>query len=270
MDNSILSTNSVPILSTNRRISIAIPHYNTSQYIMDAIGVCVRDTRVSEIIICDDASCDAEIKKLESILKMFGHITNKIRLYKNDKNLGCYHNKLQAISKCTNAWAILFDADNIIQTDYINTLFELPVWDDNVIYHPCWAKTFPVDPGNPTENMDFRVYENQTIDAAVFLNEFNKPQTAKFQCLINNCNYFVPVTNFIQCMQKYDFERETMDVVDSAALFTFWLCSGKQVFVVKDLLYRHRIHKDSNSVVSTTHKYRDEMIAKLRGMLVHR
>ena len=253
------------ILSDERKISIAIPHYNNSQYIMDAIGICVRDKRVSEIIICDDASTQLEINKLEIVIKMF--VCDKIRLYKNEKNIGCYHNKLRVISKCTNAWAILFDADNIIQRDYIDTLYELPVWNENVIYHPCWAKTFPVEPGKPTENMDFRVYENQYINSQVFLDEFKKQQTAKFQCLINNCNYFVPVANFQQCMQKYEFNREKMDVVDSAALFTYWLCSGNQVLVVKNLSYRHRIHKDSNCVVSPSQKYRDEIIEKFVKMI---
>ena len=41
-----------------RHISLAIPYYNNSQYIMDALRVAITDNRVSEIIICDDDSKD--------------------------------------------------------------------------------------------------------------------------------------------------------------------------------------------------------------------
>ena len=46
-----------------RTISVAIPHYNNSQYIMDALLPIVTDDRVSEIIICDDKSNDIDTLK---------------------------------------------------------------------------------------------------------------------------------------------------------------------------------------------------------------
>jgi len=254
----------------SRVISLAIPHYNNAQYIMDAIGMCIRDNRVNEIVICDD--CSADIAELEKIVKLFSCMSNKIRLYKNERNLGCFHNKLNALSKCTNEWAILLDADNIIQKDYIDRLFEFHEWNHGVIYHPCWAKMFPTKAGVPTDNMNFRLYENQYITPSVFLAEFEKSQNAKFHCLLNNCNYFLHVAHFLKCMREQEdqfvFVREKMDILDSTTLFVNWLCSGNQVYVVKNLTYQHRIHNSSNCVVSPSITYRNEVIRQLYDRIV--
>lgn len=257
-------------VTMNRVISIAIPHYNNAQYIMDAIGMCIRDNRVNEIVICDD--CSSDIAELEKILKQFTCISNKIRLFKNERNLGCFHNKLNAVAKCTNEWAILLDADNILQTDYIDRLFEFPEWNNRLIYHPCWAKVFPTRPGVPIENMDFRMYEKQSITPSIFLAEFEKKQNAKFHCLLNNCNYFLPVSHFLKCMReqgdKFMFVREKMDILDSTTLFVNWLCNGNEVYVVENLTYQHRIHNRSNYAVSPSRTYRDEVIRQLYDRIV--
>ena len=107
---------------------------------MDALRVAITDNRVSEIIICDDDSKD--ILELTQLLIQIN--SNKIKMYKNGKNLGCYLNKIEVISKCTNEWAILLDSDNVIEKDYIDTLYNIQEWNANTIYHPCWAKILGV------------------------------------------------------------------------------------------------------------------------------
>uniref|UniRef100_A0A6C0JNP8 Glycosyltransferase 2-like domain-containing protein n=1 Tax=viral metagenome TaxID=1070528 RepID=A0A6C0JNP8_9ZZZZ len=235
----------------DRRISLAIPYYNNSDYILEAINSSISDDRVNEIIICDDKSND--IDNLENILNKINN--NKIKIFKNKTNLGCYHNKIETISKCTNEWAILLDSDNIINKDFIDTLFNIPEWDNNTIYHPCWAKTFPSD---PSTHLDYRCFTNKTINKLFYLENF---ENNNFQCLINNCNYFLPVNNFINCMNKYNnYSREYMDVLDSAVLFTNWLCNEKCFVVVDNLIYNHRLHPKSNFMLSPSHKYRNDVL----------
>jgi len=236
----------------DRKISLAIPYYNNSEYILEAINSSLNDDRVNEIIICDDKSSD--LSNLEKILNNINN--NKIKLYKNKVNLGCYHNKLNTISKCTNDWAILLDSDNVIKKDYIDTLYNIPDWNENIIYHPCWAKTFPSD---PSIFLDFRCFSNRIITKSFYLENFSNNN---FQCLINNCNYFLPVKVFMNCMNdiKSIFERDKMDVLDSAVLFTNWLCNDKYFFVVNKLIYGHRLHQTSNYMLSPSHKYKDSVL----------
>jgi len=243
----------------NRKITLAIPHYNNTKFILEAINVSINDDRVSEIIICDDKSNDIDI--LENILSEVNN--EKIKLYKNEVNLGCYHNKIETVSKCTNEWVILLDSDNVIKKDFIDILFSISEWDINTIYLPCWAITFP---GKPSIFLDYRCYINQNISKDFYLNNFNDN---KFQCLINNCNYFLPSKNFMDCMNKYkDFhKREIIDVLDSAVLFTDWLQNNNKFIVVNNLTYQHRLHPNSNYHLSPSHKHRNNVLNFLYSII---
>jgi len=51
-------------------------------------------------------------------------------------------------------------------------------------------------------------------------------------------------------MHKYIYDRNIIDSLDSAVLFTDWLCDNNNIFVVNNLMYKHRLHPHSNYVVS--------------------
>jgi hypothetical protein len=225
-----------------KHISLAIPHYNNTDFIKEAITVGINDDRINEIIICDDKSKDIDI--LENILNELN--CSKIKLYKNDINLGCFKNKILSVSKCSNEWTILLDSDNVIDTNYINTLYNITNWSDDLIYAPSWAITFP---NEPSPNLDFRIYNNKIIDNNAYINEFTN---IRFQCLINDCNYFVNTKKYTECMNKIVdyYRREEMDCVDSAVLFTEWLLSNNKVMVIENLHYKHRLHPNSNYVTT--------------------
>lgn len=244
----------------DRKISLAIPYYNNSQFIFEAMLPALTDERVTEIIICDDYSHD--INNLLELLKNINN--NKIKLFRNSENKGCYDNKIETVSKCTNDWAILLDSDNIISSYYIDTLFEIPEWDETIIYAPSIAITFP---GISGENLNFSIYENTMITRDVYKNNIN---TIKFQCLMNDCNYFLPVKSYLDCMKpvQHLFDRSRMDSLDSATLFTDWLCNNNTIFVVKDLHYKHRLHPTSNYMLSKTHRYENEVRKQLLNKIL--
>uniref|UniRef100_A0A6C0DJ42 Glycosyltransferase 2-like domain-containing protein n=1 Tax=viral metagenome TaxID=1070528 RepID=A0A6C0DJ42_9ZZZZ len=233
-------------IQEQRFISVAIPHYNNSNYICDAIDPLINDSRVNEIIICDDRSSD--IEALEQ--KLLSYNSPKIKLFKNETNMGCYHNKINTVLKCSNDWTILLDSDNIYDKSCIDTIYGIPNWDKNTIYIPSWAVTFP---GTPSPMLNYTKFNNQFISKSLYINEFNETM---FQCLINTCNYFLPVKNFIQCMDcvQHDYKREVIDSLDSAVLFTDWLLSNN-IFVVESLHYKHRLHDQSNYMLSNSHSY---------------
>lgn len=247
-------------IEENRFISVAIPHYNNSNYICDAIEPLINDSRVNEIIICDDKSSDFEA--LEQIVLNYNN--PKIKLFKNETNLGCYHNKINTVLKCSNDWAILLDSDNIYDKTCIDTIYEIPNWDKNTIYLPSWAVTFP---GTPSPMLNYTKFNNQFISKSLYVNEFNEPI---FQCLINTCNYFLPVKNFIKCMDcvQHDYNREVIDSLDSAVLFSDWLVNNN-IFVVDSLHYKHRLHDQSNYVLSKSHCHNDYVLNMLLSKITN-
>lgn len=244
----------------DRKISLAIPYYNNSQFIFEAMLPALTDERVTEIIICDDYSHD-----ITRLLELLNNINNdKIKLFRNNENKGCYHNKIETVSKCTNDWAILLDSDNIMSPLYIDTLFGISQWDETIIYAPSNAITFP---GTPGPNLNFSIYENTMITRDVFKNDIN---TDRFQCLMNDCNYFLPVKQYLNCMKPIEhlYDRSRMDSLDSATLFTDWLCNNNTIFVVKDLHYNHRVHATSNYMLSKTHRYENEVRQQLLNKIL--
>lgn len=247
----------VKIQTDKRRISVAITHYNNSEFLQESIKDAINDYRVSEIVVCDDKSRDEELVRLSQILTRIN--CPKIKLHINKVNLGCYLNKIHTVSLCTNIWTILFDSDNILTRDYINRLFKIYNWSVSTIYHPSWAKTFP---GQSSPYLDYKKYENQYITPEKFVKYFYE---TNFQCLVNNCNYFVPVHMFVECMKcvKDNYQRNRIDSVDSVVLFSDWLLCHNHIYIVPGLTYGHRIHPNSNFMLTHRNTNRDEVLAEL-------
>jgi len=62
----------------NRKISIAIPHYNNASFMIETLNSdIVNDDRITEIIICDDNSND--IHQLEHLLASLN--CKKVKLF---------------------------------------------------------------------------------------------------------------------------------------------------------------------------------------------
>ena len=237
-----------------RTISVAIPYYNNAKFMDKTLELLVEDERINEIIITDDLSKD--ISQLKDLITQLN--SNKIKLFENEKNLGCYHNKITAVSKCSNDWCILLDSDNYIEKSYVDKIYEILEWGKNTIYAPDRPITFP---GNPSTVMDYRKYSNKYIDKEIYLNDFNNNT---FQCLINTCNYFLPCKEYVKCMDEgfKKYNRYIIDCLDSAVLFTDWLTNNNKIKVVKNLSYYHRLHPNSNYVNGRSRRF--ETIVKKR------
>ena len=232
----------------DRKISFAVPYYNNHKFIEKCLKVPLEDERVSEIVIVDDASKDITI--LQEILNKIN--SPKIKLYKNKENLGCYHNKILTVSKCTNNWCILFDSDNYFDKDYIDKLYDIEEWNETMIYAPCWAKTFP---GSISPNLNYGKYSDTIIDKDIFVKKFHD---SNFQCLLNTCNYFLPREQFLRFTDN-NYDRNKIDTLDSAILFTDWIASKNKIKVVKDMIYNHRLHPDSNYLKGRSRKFEPDI-----------
>lgn len=238
---------------SNRFISVAIPFYNNSNYINDLLENIINDKRITEIVICDDKSNNNELNKLKKIICQYN--SNKIKLFENTENLGCYHNKLNTLSKCSNEWACLIDSDNIINKVYIDKLYEYENWDINLIYAPMWAYTFGETINElASKNLNYSQFKNEYIDRIKYIQYFNSGNI-NFKCLINTCNYFLPVNKYLSIMKKYNYERTKIDCLDSNVLFADWIHDNNKVYIVNGLIYKHRLHSQSNYTLSPSKKY---------------
>ncbi len=215
-------------------ISVAIPYYNNSRFMNETLEYIVTDSRITEIVITDDKSREEEIKKLEEIIKEY----SQIKLFKNNKNLGVFLNKLEALTKCKNDWMILCDSDNIIGKEYVDAIYK-EKWDRTFIYAPDWAKTFP---GNPSTMLNYKWLDNQVID---YKKALALRSNAKFLCFINTCNFFCN-KKLLKFMDRKSFYRPEMSCIDSFYINKCWLKGKNKIKIVKGMEYKHRLHGRSN------------------------
>ncbi len=106
-------------------ISIIIPAYNAVEHIEDTINSCLAQTYQNiEIIVQDDCSKDGTWELVNNSYSS----NTKVKLFRNKKNLGIGDNWNAAYEKALGDFVIIFNADDLIKPDLIQTFlrhFEL-------------------------------------------------------------------------------------------------------------------------------------------------
>jgi glycosyltransferase involved in cell wall biosynthesis len=98
-------------MSASPYISICIPTYNGEKYLVECLESCISQTYSNyEIVICDDGSKDGTPALLETFQKR----SDRIKFYKNEKNLGLVGNWNRCIEKSSGEWIkFVFQDDHI-------------------------------------------------------------------------------------------------------------------------------------------------------------
>jgi len=207
------------------KISLCITTYNRNAYLFKSFEQVLFDDRIDEIIIVDDCSELQLYKLIEARCSKLP----KVRLFRNESNVGCYENKKIAVSKASNEFVIIFDSDNVIDTNYLDKLYSVE-WSSNTLYAPDFAK--PV--------FDYRKFAGIT---------FNKLNVAKycftpgFDCLMNTMNYFIHKDSFVQIwQQKHDIKG-----ADSIYMNYLWMLAGNSIHCLSGLEYFHRVNAEDKS-----------------------
>ncbi len=93
------------------RLSVALCTYNGGQYIREQIESILRQSMpVDEIVVCDDGSTDNTLQIIESFRS---ETPTKIRIYRNETNLGVCANFQKAVNLCYGDIIFLSDQDDI-------------------------------------------------------------------------------------------------------------------------------------------------------------
>jgi glycosyltransferase involved in cell wall biosynthesis len=231
-------------------ISLCIPTYNRTGLLFDSFREVVTDDRVSEIVIVDDCSND----EIFTTVAWFCKDIPKVKLFRNEKNLDCYRNKREAISKATNEWVIIFDSDNVISKSYIDRIENLYVagLNQNILYQPSFAEP----------NFNFIKYEGLLLtkdNAGKYMHDYT------FQTMLNAMNYFVHRDEYLKVWDG------KVDPVTSDSIFQNfnWLNSGNGIYVVPELKYHHRVHSGShyqNNVRRTPRGFHEDIVNKLKQL----
>ena len=211
-----------------KTVSLCITNHNRDRMLFESFEQVLGDDRVSEIVIVDDNSEDNFWKKV----KNYCEGKEKIKLFRNRKNLGCYKNKREAIAQAKNEFVIIFDSDNIMTKSYIDKIFERE-WNENEILAPDFVHSF-----------DYRHFGGITMTKS---NVASYVRQLRFDCLINTMNYFVHRDNYLKVWDHgYKNILPTLGfsepwTADTIFVNLCWIISGRSFHVLKGLEYNHRI-----------------------------
>jgi glycosyltransferase involved in cell wall biosynthesis len=210
-------------------ISLCITNFNRSTLLLESFKQVIDDPRISEIVIVDDCSDPAIYREVvENVWKPNGH---KVKLFSNEKNLDCYRNKREAISKASNEWGIIFDSDNILTKSYLDRIENLFIGGLNTktVYQPSFAQP----------HFDFTKYESFLIDKS---NVGKYLEDDTFGTMLNAMNYFVNRDEYLKVWDG------SVDPVTSDSIFQNfnWFKAGNNMYVVPGLYYEHRVHDGSH------------------------
>lgn len=230
-------------------ISLCITTYNRTDLLFESFAQVIDDDRISEIVIVDDHS---DIEVFNKVSEFCANIP-KVKLYRNEKNLDCYRNKREAVSKACNEWVIIFDSDNIMTKEYVNSLIE---------HNQYWAYDRVLNPSFSKPHFDFRQHQG------LFVTKDNVNDTinsGSFQTMLNAMNYFVNRDEFLRVWDG------SVDPVTSDSLYQNynWLKAGNSIYVVPGLEYEHRVHNGShyqNNVRRTPRGFHEEIVNKLKAL----
>lgn len=102
------------------RVSVAIPTYNSSEWVGDAIeSVLAQSVSDLEVVVVDDASDDETVQVVDAI------DDPRIHLYRNAANLGHSGNWNHTVSLCRAPYVKFLCADDLLREDSIEQMLPL-------------------------------------------------------------------------------------------------------------------------------------------------
>jgi glycosyltransferase involved in cell wall biosynthesis len=100
-------------------VSVLMTAYNREAYIAEAIESVLASTLADfELIVVDDGSKDRTL----TIAKTYEESDSRVRVYKNEKNLGDYPNRNKAASYATGKYIKYLDSDDIMYSHCLEVM----------------------------------------------------------------------------------------------------------------------------------------------------
>lgn len=268
-------------------ITVAIPFYNSIEYFEDAIRVPLFDDRVSEILVVDDCSTDDQYQQLlnkveyllsgaeisfdlnaslidgknqhclYSILNMtlinVAEQAKKIKVIRNEKNLGGFANKYEAIKLAKNEWVYLLDSDNFLVECSIPALYNVEYWNENICYCPSVVIMERKDAWRAWDDWNHRKfgYDPLDLERVKLLYEIDEYHAQTHGCglgvsgFLNTGNFFVNRNAYLNALQNPIEEKIEPYASDVIAFSYYWLKAKNMLQIIPDLYYYHRLRQDS-------------------------
>lgn len=229
------------------KISVCYTTFKRTDLLFESVKPFLNDDRVSEIVISDDCSPMHIYAELEGFFQGMP----KVKLHRNGKNLDCFFNKRESVSRATNEYVLLLDSDNVFSTEFMD-----------VIYNQHWSAERILQPTFARPHFDSRKYNSLLANrknVAKYAHESN------FTTALNAMNFFVNRDKYLEVW------NDGVDPVTSDSIYFnyCWLARGNSIYFVPGLEYDHTMSEDSHykhNVRRTTPGFHDSIVRKLKAL----
>lgn len=222
-----------------KTISLAIPFYNTSHYFKEAVELALDNDFVKEVVVNDDGSVEDEWTKLNEIVSTLN--TNKIKIFRNEVNLGGFRNKYTAVKNSTCDWVYLLDSDNHPAETTLSVIQSIETPDPDICYIPQRLLLYKDDGYRNEVFYNFK-YEKIGIDEA---QDALLKKTKWFDWFLNTGNFVFNREKYLERLQS-GFEDKDEPVYACSIAFSYhWMSKGGYYKVTPDMEYYHRLRNDS-------------------------
>ncbi len=224
-------------------LTLAITTFNRMEMTLESFSKVVNHPRIDEILILDDGSPQNVVDAIAEATKD----VPKIVVMKQAQNRGMMQNKADAVALAKNEWVILFDSDNVLFEQYVNSIPQF--LDPSVIYVPAFAEP----------NFDMTRLAGKLIDARTYQLYVGLECFAWF---LNVCNY---VVNRDRYAKIYEFNN-AIKGTDTAYFAYNWLTSGGRFYVMPGAHYKHRVHDGSEFMKDVNYNMQkaEEILQKIK------
>lgn len=222
-----------------KKITLAIPFYNTSQYFEEAVSSALGNDFVREIVVNDDCSTEEEWGRLNQIVDTLSN--DKIKVFRNEENLGGFRNKYTSVKNSTSEWIYLLDSDNNPAEDTLDIIASIEDPNPNFCYLPQTLLLHKDDGYRDEVNYNFK-YSEIGIDEA---QDALLKKTKYFDWLLNTGNFVFNREQYLQRL-KCGYENKDEPVYACSIAFSYhWMVNGGSYKVVPGMKYYHRLRNDS-------------------------
>ncbi|MAW09557.1 MAG: hypothetical protein CMC23_05505 [Flavobacteriaceae bacterium] len=239
-----------------KKISVAVTTFNTSKYLYSCLLPFLKYNFANEIVITDDFSKNEEFQNVENIIrKLNKKYENKIRLFRNEKNLGGFNNKYKTIKKCSNEIVYLFDSDNIPHKktlSYIKNLINRE-FDENILYSPGSIRLFKKNTLSTPKRIIDRI---NIVDDDLVLDKNNiKTNIPESKITNKGMDFVLNIGNFVFDKNVYlenakaGVNKEVVVGACSIAGSYYWLKNNYKIKFSPNFSHYHRLRPDSYYVL---------------------
>ena len=214
-------------------LAIAVATMRRWSFLKDSLPMYLGRPEVVEVVVCDETGED-----YEAIQKSAFANHPKLRLFKNERRLGIYENKLKATSLATAPWIAVLDSDNLFDDAWFNHLHTVS-FDTNTIIASADFKNLNINTGHVS--YPCKSFSGLAITKATWNATFQKPG---WNFLLNDGNWIIP-KGAVAALPT-DQKSSNWEAADAIYMLRCFVSAGYSVYYVPGLEYTHIVHPGSS------------------------